>query len=102
MKVILFLFTFVAISTVSGYSPPVVPNTKITNARGVDVCMYRGIEIEKLQTTHRPGRCQELYCDGDFNVHITKCYENPSGRCQYEGANYELPYPDCCGIQLCS
>lgn len=97
-----FLFIQILTININGYSPSVVHNTRITNSKGADVCFYDGIEIEKFRSANNPGKCSELFCDSQFNVLISKCFNNPSGRCHYEGVNYQLSYPDCCGIQLCS
>lgn len=84
------------------YSPTVIHNKKFTNADGKDVCLYDNIEIELRATVDQQGKCRELYCDDEFKVVISTCFDESSDRCHYEGANLSLPFSNCCGIRVCS
>ena len=98
----LLIVALISSNFVAAHSPPVVFKTEVVNAEGVEVCSYEGVQIGKSQTVNQPGRCRELFCDESFNVIIASCFQDESNRCHYEGANYRLPYPDCCGIKVCS
>ena len=97
----IFVFVFVA-AAVSGYSPSVVYNTKYINSNGEDVCFYNKVQIAPSKTVEDVGKCRELTCDANFSVMISKCFEDPYGKCHYDGVDYSLPFPDCCGVKSCT
>lgn len=86
----------------AAYSPPVVFNTKSTNADGIDVCAWGNVHILPFRTFNQPEKCRELYCGQDFSITISSCITDPSGKCQWFEANTTQEYPDCCGIRLCT
>ncbi|KAG5673068.1 hypothetical protein PVAND_003143 [Polypedilum vanderplanki] len=89
-------------SNIISYSAPVVYKTEVVNAEGIPVCSYEGVQIRKLETINQKGKCRELFCDENFNVIVTNCFQDLSSRCHYEGVNYRLLFPDCCGFKVCS
>lgn len=86
----------------SAYSPPVILNTKGKTTKGNDVCSWDQVEIHPTETLNQLGKCRELYCGQDFTITISNCFADPSGKCQWFGTDYAQPYPDCCGIKVCS
>jgi hypothetical protein len=99
---IIILIAAGLICSVVGYSPQVIHNTKAKNSNGEDVCLYDYMEISPQKTVNQQGKCRELSCDSEFSVTISKCFEDPYGKCHYDGADNSLPYPDCCGIRTCA
>jgi hypothetical protein len=99
-----FLVILISIATIAvhSHSPPIEYKTEVVNSDGVPVCSHEGVQIKKFETVNQRGRCRELFCDTDFNVVISDCGHDPSNRCHFEGLNYLLSYPDCCGIKVCS
>jgi hypothetical protein len=100
MKTLLVISGVIAL--VAGYSPQVIYDTKSKNSEGKDVCLFDNVQIAPKETVNQQGKCRELSCDDNFSVTISKCFEDPYGKCHYDGSDYSLPYPDCCGIRTCA
>lgn len=101
IKIIIVLIASVVLM-VDAYSPPVIHNTKSKGSDGEDVCLFDKLEIQAGKTVNQQGKCRELHCDANYSVTISKCFEDPYGKCHYDGADNSLPYPDCCGIRTCA
>lgn len=96
------LIMSMVILTVTAHSPSMIFNTKSVNSEGKDVCSWNNVQILPLNKLSLPGKCQELFCDQDFTINISNCFVDPSGKCQWVGGDNSEPYPDCCGIRICS
>lgn len=101
IKIIVVLSAAIILS-IEGYSPSIVHNTKAQNSHGEDICLYDKVQITPRMTVNQVGKCRELSCDENFDVTISKCFEDPYGKCHYDGVDYTLPFPDCCGFKLCT
>lgn len=97
-----FAIAAMFVLTSDAYSPPVILNTKAKGEGGKDVCSWDHVQIAPHETLNQIGKCRQLYCGHDFTITITKCFVDPSGKCEWIGTDYTQLYPDCCGIRLCT
>lgn len=101
MKLLKFFTLFSIIFVASATSPAIIYNTKehglIGDIMG-DYCSWDGAKIFPGGiAVYFPGQCRQLECTRDFNVIITYCAFDMSGRHKWVGGDNSKPYPECCG-----
>lgn len=79
---------------------PVIKNTRAEgcfDGRCGSHCSFEGAQLFPSENLNQIGKCRMLSCDKKFDVRITNCFANISGRHTIAGADLSKPYPDCCG-----
>lgn len=102
LKTITVLFTIIVVSQAT--SQPIIRNTKATGILGDiagDYCEWDGAKLfpGSIQEFQR-GHCRRLFCTDNFDILITPCAFDMTGRFVWANPNTNKPYPQCCGDRV--
>ena len=99
LKIITVLFTIIVVSQAT--SQPIIRNTKATGILGDiagDYCEWDGAKLFPGSTSvFQRDRCRQLYCTNNFEIIITPCAFDMTGRFVWANPIANKPYPQCCG-----
>lgn len=99
MKFILVISALIAVC--SAVSQQIIRNTKVTGVIGDimgDYCEWDGSKVFPGQISiYKRGRCRELQCSDDFDMIVTSCPFDMTGRYTWVNQDDNKPYPQCCG-----
>lgn len=96
-------FTILLSSIFYCFCPPPPPVIKNTRAEGCfdgtcgSHCAYDGAKLFPSDNLNQIGKCRMLSCNNKFDVKVTGCFPNISGRHTVADADINKPYPECCG-----
>lgn len=99
MKIILLIFVLIA--ACSAFSEQIIRNTKVTGIIddiAGDYCEWDGSKVFPGSISiYKRGRCRQLQCSDDFDMIVTSCPFDMTGRYTWVNPNLNKPYPECCG-----
>lgn len=104
MKIIFCLIgLFVIINTCYGFSQPVIRNTRAegcVDGRCGSHCSWDGAKLFPGDNLNQKGKCRLLRCDSNFDIYITPCPFDMTGKTEYVDQDNNKLYPECCGRQV--
>lgn len=101
-KIITVLFTIIVVSQAT--SQQVIRNTKATGVLGDiagDYCEWDGAKVFPGATSiYQRGQCRQMQCTDNFDMFITSCAFDMTGRYVWANPDTNKPYPQCCGDHI--
>lgn len=97
------IFFIALISNALAFSPPRISDTKSTctiGDRTGDCCEWSGVKIWPDESLNQPGECRILSCLSTFDISITPCPFDITGRYKWIHEDKSKLYPDCCGRKV--
>jgi hypothetical protein len=97
------IIIFALIANALAFSPPRISDTKSTCTKGSktgNCCAWEGAEIWPEESFNQPGECRILTCLNNFDISITPCPFDITGRYKWIHEDKSLLYPDCCGRRV--
>jgi hypothetical protein len=102
MKFILIIFSTL-IATIVAFSPPIIRDTRTTgtlNGKYGDFCEWERIQLWPNDSLNEPEKCRILTCLESFDISITPCPFDITGRYIWMNQDKNKLYPDCCGDKV--
>lgn len=100
MKSLSIFITCVVVTLVA--SQKVIKRTKSSGLIGDiagDYCEWDGAKVFPGGiAVFQRGRCRKLECTQDFDINITMCSHDVTGRYIWLNPDLNKPYPECCGV----
>lgn len=98
-----FLILFACFAATLATTQSIIKNTKSSGIIGDiagDYCEWDGAKVfPGAISIFQRGRCRQLECTTDFDLHITMCSHDVTGRIIWVNPDLNAPYPQCCGVQ---
>lgn len=102
MKFLAIIFIFL-ITNVLAFSPSLITDTKATCTIGDitgDCCQSNDVELWPGEIFNEPGECRILTCLNNFDISITTCPFDITGRYKWIHEDKDNVYPECCGRKV--
>ena len=104
MKILLNFLAFLSfISFCYGNSQPIIRNTKkygCVDGHCGPICSWDGAKLFPGYNLNQPGKCRLLACRSNFDIAITPCPFDMTGKTEYVDQDNSKLYPDCCGRKV--
>lgn len=101
MKFILIISTLIAAAV--AFFIPIIRNTKTTgtlNGKVGDFCQHENVQLWPNDSLNKPGACGIWTCLENFDIKITTCPFDMTGRYIWMNPDNSKLYPDCCGDKV--
>lgn len=63
-------------------------------------CLWDGVQLWPDESLNQPGKCRILMCLNNFDMLITPCPYDISGRYKWIHEDFDKLFPDCCGTKV--
>jgi Single domain von Willebrand factor type C len=101
VSVAIVLIGFIALC--NAFSQPIIPNTReegCFDGQCAEHCAWDGVKLLKHDNLNQPGKCRLLKCDEKFNILITPCPFDMTGKHEWVDKDNSKLYPECCGRKV--